>query len=150
MRIPSLNNKLFFSDVKSFYIDCFTRLQNGNVEEPLRVPSVVHSFISRPIQTLPLGDNYTPPIDEDVSGPRDSVVTNGTIRGFVNNNSGEKSYQFTLMNGFERRLVYDKLTKTGYIVAMEFGKTITMYKDGVFSECFDKDITRLIKKTNCW
>jgi len=149
MRIPSLNNKITFSDVKSLYTDCFNRLQNGNVDEPLRVSPVVHSAISRPVQSLPFGDEFTPPVDEDVTGPRDSVV-NGTIRGFVNSTSGEKSYQFTLMNSFNRRLVYDKLTETGYVVAMELGKTVTMYKDGVFSECFDKDITRLIKATNCW
>jgi len=149
MRIPSLNNKLTFSAVKPLYIDCFKRLQDDNVDEPLRVSPVVHSVVARPVQTLPLGDNYTPPVDDDVSGPRDSVV-NGTIRGFVNNTSGEKSYQFTLMNSFNRRLVYDKLTETGYVIAMEFGKAITMFKDGVFSECFDKvDVAKLIKATDC-
>jgi len=142
MRIPSPKHKVTLAEAKTLYADCFNRLQSGNVDEPLRVSSIVFSAISRPITTI------TYPLDDEI-GPRCNVVSS-TMVGLTNRASGEKSYNFELINGFTRRLVYDKLTKTGYVIALEDGKAITMYKDGIFSACPDKvNISKLIKATDC-
>jgi len=142
MRIPSLKNKVTLAEAKTLYADCFKRLQSGNVDEPLRVSSIVFSAISRPIATV------TYPLDDEI-GPRCDVISS-TMVGLTNRASGEKSYNFELINSFERRLVYDKLTQTGYVIALEYGKAITMYKNGVFSTCPDEvDMSWLIKATDC-
>ena len=142
MRIPSPKHTITFTEAKTLYTDCFKRLQSGNVDEPLRVSSIVFSAVSRPIATV------TYPLDDEI-GPSCNVVSS-TMVGLTNRTSGEKSYNFELINGFTRRLVYDKLTKTGYVVALEDGKAITMYKNGVFSACSTEvNISKLIKATDC-
>ena len=122
--IAWMSRKVTETEAKTLYTLCFKRLQEDNIIEPLPVPPIVRSSIASTYD-----DTYLRG-DEIFSRECETLPT---ITGIYNGLSKEKSYDVTLVDSKGRRLIYDKQTKTGYVIGKTHKQVILKYKDKVFT-----------------